>query len=297
MTDFPALQQPIVIIGSPRSGTSVLSRLFRRHPDLHLINEPRLIWKRGNDMRSDMLRPNHVTPAIKQSIREAFSKEMVQANKSRLLEKTPSNALRVGFVDQILDDAIYIHMIRDGLSSIMSIREYWQTSATGMRPAIRNVLWRRMREIKPSQVPYYAGELLRRVMGKWMPGKKKSVWGPRLPGINQMVNDLDLLEVCAMQWRFCIESATRDGRKLPHDRYTECYLNELDQTELSRLLDFCKLPESPEVIAGFQEEFDVNKPSKRAKTFDAKEVDLVNEIIAPTVAWLATLEPVRRHLE
>lgn len=47
-SDADLLTTPIVIVGAPRSGTTLLGLVLKAHPQLHLIEEPRILWKYGN---------------------------------------------------------------------------------------------------------------------------------------------------------------------------------------------------------------------------------------------------------
>lgn len=293
MTDDQLLTRPIVILGAPRSGTTLLSQLLSHHPRLYLADEPRVLWKYGNDRRSDLLRPQHATPEVRRYIRGALAQRVREAGRDRLLEKTPSNSLRAPFVDAVLPDAVFVHVLRDGVQSVLSIREFWRRHATGL-PKVH--LLRRLKEVRPSQAPFYAKEFTRRVVGKLLPGAAgPGVWGPRLPGIEQMARDLDLLEVCAAQWRACVERACRDGRRLPPERYTECRLEDLSEESLAGVMRFCGLEVAEEVLVDFRERFDASAPAGRTQHFDPAEVSLVEELIAPTNAWLATLPDATRH--
>ncbi|MCO6044154.1 sulfotransferase [Aeoliella sp. ICT_H6.2] len=296
MTDDQLLTRPIVILGAPRSGTTVLSQLLKFHPQVYLADEPRILWKYGNDGKSDALQPDDARPEVVSHIRREFASKVRDAGRERLVEKTPSNSLRVGFVDRVLPDAIFIHIMREGTESVLSIRKFWDQHATGVGGTTRRQLLRRLKEIKLRQAPYYAGEFARRVMTKVLPSKKpRGVWGPRVPGIQEMVRDLDPLEVAAWQWRMCVEHVCRIGRTLPADRYTECRLEEFGKEEFQQLLAFCQLEWTPEVEAGFAQKYE-NRPTKaRSAAADTAEVELVEQLIAPTATWLETLEPLARH--
>lgn len=294
MTDDQLLTRPIVVLGAPRSGTTLLAQVLSRHPQLCLIEEPRITWKYGNDRRSDMLSPGHASPAVVRHIRGQFARQVRDAGATRLLEKTPSNSLRVGFVNRVLPDCLFVHVLRSGEQSVLSIRSFWQAHSTGVP---LGKLQERVREIRLRQTPHYAYELLRRVAGKLRPGVAgPAVWGPRLPGIDAMARDLDPLEVCALQWRLCVETACREGRKLPPERYTELRLEELDEAVLSRLMDYCGLPASEEVLNEYRQRFDKSAPSGRSKRASAEDAARAEELVAPTAAWLATLPPVERHM-
>ncbi len=293
MTDDQILQRPIVILGAPRSGTTLISQLLACHPQLYLANEPRILWKYGNDARSDLLRPEHATDAIRKEIRRRFASDVRAAGRTRLVEKTPSNSLRVAFVDRVLEDCVFVHMMRDGLQSVLSIREFWRNHSVGLPT---QQLMTRLKEIRMRQAPHYAKEFLRRVAGKWAPGSvAPGVWGPRLPGIEQWVRDRDLLEVCALQWRMCVEIACREGRALPANRYTECRLDSFDEAELGRLMRFCSLEPAKEVSEKYAEYFEGRPPDGRSQKAADADVQRVQSLIEPTEAWLKTLPPADRH--
>ena len=295
MTDDELLTRPIVILGAPRSGTTILSQLLKHHPQLYLANEPRILWKYGNDRRSDALRPEHATAAIRGHIRGELARQIRAEGRTRLLEKTPSNSLRVDFVDAVLDDCIFIHVLRSGRESVLSIREYWRGHATGVRG---KQLWVRLKEMRLRQIPHYSREFVRRAAGKVAPGMAgPAVWGPRPPGIVEMARDLDLLEVCAWQWRMCVEAACQAGRQLPPQRYTEVRLEDLDQAELQRIMNYCGLAPSDEVMSEYTRRFDSTAPTGRTKDADESDVERVDRLLAPTTAWLATLPAATPHHE
>ncbi|MEM8864581.1 MAG: sulfotransferase [Planctomycetota bacterium] len=293
LTDDELLKRPVVVVGAPRSGTTLLCQMLGEHPDFYLAREPRVLWKYGNDSKSDALTAGDARPEVVRHIRKEFARRIREAGKQRLIEKTPSNALRLGFVKAVLPDAIFLHVMRAGAESVLSIRSYWQQHSSGIPT---KQLGRRVREIKLRQTPYYAREFFRRVASKVMPGAAgPTVWGPRLPGIEDWLRDRDLLDVCALQWRMCVEMAVREGRHMPADSYTECPLEELDAAELGRLVDYCGLRPSAEVDAAFREKFDARQPGGRSKAADEAELKRVQELIAPTVTWLETLRPAHNH--
>ncbi len=285
----PQLDRPIVVIGSPRSGTTLLGNLLGEHPQLAQVVEPRLTWKYGNDRKSDMLRAEDARPEVCEHIRETFSKTLAKANRQRLLEKTPSNALRMEFVEQVLPGCIFVHIIRDGYESVLSIRRFWERHARGVRKA---KLMERLREINLRRAPYYFKEFVRRVMPR--PFSKlvgQPVWGPRLPGIDGLLQDLDVLEVSCLQWRMCVESACNYGRQLPADRYMECRLEDMSMDLLKSVLKFGQLECTPEMVAGFQSHFDQKLTTVRRGDADPADLETIRRWIEPTMLWLQETAP------
>ena len=80
---------PVIILGAPRSGTTMLATLFEQHPDVTVVREPRLVWRFGNDRRSDELRPEHATPKVVAHIHSTFDARLLPGRR-QLVEKTPA---------------------------------------------------------------------------------------------------------------------------------------------------------------------------------------------------------------
>jgi hypothetical protein len=231
-----------------------------------------------------MLRTADARPEVCQHIRSTFGAAVRGAGKARLIEKTPSNSLRLEFVDRVLPGCVIIHTIRDGVESVLSIRKFWEQHARGVP---KEKLFQRLKEIELRRAPYYAKELLRRAMPKSLSGLVgKPVWGPRIPGIDGLLQDLELLEVCCLQWRMCVEQACLYGRRLPQGRYLEVRLEDMSPALLQSVLDFCDLEMTPEVQAGFDEMFDEGLTTRRKTAASPEDLETIRRWIEPTMEWL-----------
>jgi hypothetical protein len=267
----------------------LLGNLLATHPKLAHVEEPRLTWKFGNDDKSDMLRGEDARPEVCQHIRQTFARAVQDAGRQRLIEKTPSNSLRMEFVDRVLPGSLFVHTIRDGVESVLSIRRFWQEHAHGLPKA---KLLERLKEINLKRAPHYFKEFVRRVMPKQLSGfVGKPVWGPRIPGIDGLLEQLDLLEVCCLQWRMCVEQACYYGRQLPPDRYMECRLEEMSPALLDKVLDFCQLEMTPEVETGFEQLFDKKLTTRRRSNAAPEDLEMIRRWIGPTMQWLGQDPP------
>lgn len=284
VSDDALLGKALVIVGAPRSGTTFVANIINRHPDLAYIGEPRLIWRYGNDGKSDLLRPEDARPAVKRYVRSSFAAEVRRQGRARLITKSPENSLRMPFVDQILPDCRYVHIIRNGLDSVLSIRQRWLSHGAG----VTSLRWRkRLKEMKLRQAPAAAVEVLRRLVPRrFRPFVGRGVWGPRIPGLGGLLHDLELLEVCCLQWRLCVEAARHAGQHLPPDRYLEIRLEELSDDLMRRILDFCGLDDDAAVWSCFREQFDPARPGGRTGHADPAEVERIMQWIGPTMQWL-----------
>lgn len=287
MSNF-TIKNPIFIIGAPRSGTSILGRILENHPNLVHVREPRLIWKFGNDGKSDLLSAVDTSPRIKAHIRKKFD-EFIIRDGQRLLEKTPSNSLRVSFINEVFPDAKFVHIIRNGYDSAASIRSFWEKKTTDINytrlESGENILIQRLKEMHWTQAPYYAKEFIGRFAGKM--GIKTTVfWGPRLPEMKRLHRELDLIELCALQWKTCVEKACEEGRKLPADKYKEVRLEGLNWEAIDSIMSFLDLSPSQEVETYFSEKFDPKIIQKPKIIRNETEHESITKVIAPTMEWL-----------
>lgn len=293
-SDDSLLARPIIIVGSARSGTDFLAHVLRQGNPLAFANEPRMVWRFGNDGKSDMLRPEDARPEVIAFIRSRFARFVREQGMQRLIETTPSNSLRVGFVDRVFPDAKIIHIIRNGTDTVLSLRRYYTANARGVDPigdreqgeqgSIRgSALMGRFREAHPRQLPYYAMEVARRVAPKLF---GPASLGQRIPGQPAMQRELDPIKVCFWQWRAAVEEAAHQGRKLGPSRYRECRLEKLTPEVIASLHEFCGLEKLDEALAWLAKEYDPSRPGAPSRGADPAERAEVDAWVAPTMRWL-----------
>lgn len=131
----PGGSPPVFISGCNRGGTSILSLLLGQHPQLRNVgkgphHEGQWIWKRrfhdGSHHRWAVppwlaaLRKTEAdaTPEILEYFRQAFASACAG---SRMVEKTPSNAIRIPFMNCLYPDCTVIHVLRDGRHTAASL--------------------------------------------------------------------------------------------------------------------------------------------------------------------------------
>lgn len=123
------LDRPIFIIGFPHSGTSVLTSIFKEHPDVANWTEASEVWEpyweEGLiDDDFDTLKPKYESD-VKQidilRITDAFSRFVKSQKKDRLVNKNPRNTARISYIKKIFPDAKIIHIIRDGREVVNSL--------------------------------------------------------------------------------------------------------------------------------------------------------------------------------
>lgn len=257
MNDF----KMIIVLGAARSGTSMISRLLDASGNVVYIQEPKYIWKYKNfSPGHDMLTPDHLSDEKKNWIRNRFKQYLDQHQGEILLEKTPSNSLRFEFVYNIFPNAKYVHIIRDGRSVALSARERWQgrqtaTEAKYLHPKSTiskttkhkiTVKWTR-KEIRSLDFVRELGYIIPLYLNN-MGLKKDSLWGPLFPGIKDAYKKLELIEVCALQWKYCTESVINfsNSERFMGDYFEIRYEDIVsgNESKVRELFNFVELPYS-----------------------------------------------------
>lgn len=133
---FPALQRvsgPIFILGTGRSGTTVLGVVLSMHRDVGFLNEPKALWHAihsGEDLiGSYSLEKAHyrldkieATYMRRKWIHRIFGAYLAATFSKRVVDKYPELIFRVPFVQALFPDAKFIFLIRNGWDTCRSIQ-------------------------------------------------------------------------------------------------------------------------------------------------------------------------------
>lgn len=200
--------QPVIIIGAGRSGTNMLRDVLTQIPGFGTwpCDEINYIWRHGNTrLPTDEFGPQQATPAVQAYIRQTFAHFAADNKLSYMVEKTCANSLRVSFVDAILPNAKYIFIVRDGRDVVASALKRWSA------PLELDYIFKKARYIPPSDIPYYGTRYLGNRIYRLFSGQKRlAFWGPRFQGMQELLQTRSLPEVCAYQWKRCVERAETD---------------------------------------------------------------------------------------
>lgn len=261
-------QRPVFVVGAPRSGTSILysvlsrsSGLVRRPP-----GEFHEIWEADyhpafRDWSSNVLAASDLTPAAARRIQRRF---YMLAGDGRLLDKTPRNALRIGFVDAIFEDASYIFIQRDGRENVNSLINAW-----------RSPRYRTYRLPVPHSIPGCDPNWWKFVLYE---GWKDDTSGP-------------VEVVAAKQWVACnehlLEHLPARGERVMTIRYEDLIERPVD--EVGRLMDFLGLEyeDAVRTRAAAVNDTPVNivTPPERGKwrKENPDEIAAIEELLEPTL--------------
>lgn len=271
------LNEPIVLIGMSRSGTTVLSGLLSEMPGTHLETEPQLLWRMGNFRylgdKYDL--DSKVVAEIRRRLLKA-------AGAKRLIEKSPQNCLRPDLVHAVLPDARLVYLERDPVRCIRShlqlageaasfsftIRRYfgsirWRRgAASSQRSAetdqIANSIFRQLRwQDTPAFVAYAARMLWNRY------ARRAAPFGVKLEGYPRLIRDRGLVSYHIAVFKKAQRLKHR-FRQLYGDRMYAVALEELFASShaLDGLLRFCGYSLAPEELERLHWRFDRKRISK-----------------------------------
>jgi len=202
----------------------MLRGILASHPDVAIFpSEIDFIWKYGNEKYpNDELTPDLARPEVKEHIRNQFSVLSARHSGARVVEKSVSNSLRVAYVNAVFPDAYFIHLVRDGRANVESVRRSWESGVSFKYylQKFKGINWIDACHLAPSYVGYH----LRR---KGLFGAEKGVKGPHFEGIKKLLVEKDFLEVCAIQWKICVESARKSLRNIPSEQVIEIRYEDL----------------------------------------------------------------------
>lgn len=241
--------KPIVIIGAPRSGTNMLRDVLCNLDGIGTwpCDEINYIWRHGNvRIETDEFTPEMATPVIKKYVQQQIDKLAAKKQLNFIVEKTCANSLRVGFVEQIIPDAHFIYVVRNGMDVIASANLRWKAKLD------IPYLLRKVRYVPLTDLPYYSFRYFWNRLYRLFSGEKRlAYWGPQLNDMKKLLEKHSLNEICAIQWQRCIQNSERDFENIDHSRISkisyEKFVND-PVTELSKILIDIGIEANPEKI-------------------------------------------------
>lgn len=129
----PAPHLPIAfVVACGRSGTSILGKVMQQHPAVLYHFEPYHLWA-AIDPVTDMVNlyqdvaarcimgSKHVPDRARVRAQHLLLQPGVDAGVDLVVEKTPINAMRIGYLESLFPGSRYVHIVRDGEDVVRSI--------------------------------------------------------------------------------------------------------------------------------------------------------------------------------
>lgn len=134
MRPYRSAERHIVVGGAPRSGTTLLRRLFDRHPGIRSGAETKLFVPAGFNLAwlsrsyaiplDELVRMRETSPTQGVFIDRFAARVLADSGKARWLEKTPMNIRHLDWILGRFPEACVIHLVRDGRDVVCSMREH-----------------------------------------------------------------------------------------------------------------------------------------------------------------------------
>ncbi len=219
--------RPILIVGCPRSGTTLLLRGLLQSPELRSVqNEGHILWDEFHHPRdrgwdSDALAASDVGGREREYVHRAIR---LVVRDRRFVDKTPESCLRIPYLDALFPDATFVFLRRRGADNVSSLMEAWRA--------------------RPRFVKYRLPELLTG-LGPLSGGQ----WSFALvPGWRDL-RAASLEEICARQYVACNEAVLEARGSMDSGRWLDVSYEELvarPEEELRRLLTALGVPFTPD---------------------------------------------------
>jgi hypothetical protein len=257
------------IVGSPRSGTTLLGEIIDRHPSICNWYEPFFVLDHYfRDNPDDVRDETDATSTVVNYIRREYSYFQKKQGCALVVDKTPNNSFKLPFLHTIFPEAKFIHMLRDGRDATLSIKREWDKRVGILKksgnylesfaslkrfmdrqPILRHKLNAIYFEIgAPANLLHgnlRASHRARRWRGR--PG-----WGPQFKGWSEVIETVTPLAFNAMQWAGCVESVLADSSRLSALPFLEVRYENLlkdPENELCRLYEFLEVPIPSTIMA------------------------------------------------
>lgn len=274
------LDSPIILIGTQRSGTTWLGSVFARHERLAYWEEPRHVWTWGNSYRpDDRLSERHARPRVVRHVRRTFSDFVRARAADRLVEKTPSNCLRIPFIHAIYPEARILLIVRDGRSVLRSTDRIMHTGVPTGR------IWQRARQTPIWEWPAYAHQAAGAIVRK-ATRRPVRYWGPRPPDWRRWLHEHDRDLILARQWAATISIAVRDADTLPAGsafrfRYEDLMAE--PRSTMQQIVDFLSLPEADHLVDHVERTADPRRAEQWRDQLDKQTLERIRSIMEPTL--------------
>ena len=147
----PVFDRPVFIVSAPRSGSTLLFESLSQVHGVYtiggeshrMIEQVRGLHPRDRGFDSNALSVADATPQRTHELRGHFHAALHDslgrrpaAGRLRMLEKTPKNALRIGFLAHVFPESRFVFLHRDARETIGSMIDAWRSGRFRTYPAL-----------------------------------------------------------------------------------------------------------------------------------------------------------------
>ena len=216
--DSPPPARPILVLGCPRSGTTLLLQALLASGELRSVqSEGHILWDefhhpRDKGWESDALSAEDVSPRERAYVYLAVR---LFTRGRRFVDKTPESCLRVPYLETLFPDATFVLLRRRAADNVNSLLQAWRA--------------------RPRFVKYGLPEPLTG-LGP-LSGNKWSF--ALVPGWRDL-RTASLEEICARQYVACNEAALDARATLVSSRWIDVFYEDLVEEPSAELRRLCE---------------------------------------------------------
>ena len=129
------VEKPVFILGTGRSGTTILGIVLSMHRDVGFLNEPKAMWHAiypdedvigsySRGVANYRLDAEHASDDVKHNAHRLFGAYLASVFSRRVTDKYPELVFRIPFVREIFPDAQFIFLVRNGWDTCASIDKW-----------------------------------------------------------------------------------------------------------------------------------------------------------------------------
>ena len=138
------VEKPIFIIGTGRSGTTILGVVLSMHKDVGFLNEPKALWHKiypqedlvgsySRGIAKYRLQEDDVTDEVYYTAHRLFGTYLTAVTSKRVVDKYPEQIFRIPFIKKIFPDAKFILLVRNGWDTCQSIQQWSERFGTQLK--------------------------------------------------------------------------------------------------------------------------------------------------------------------
>ena len=296
----------VFVIGSPRSGTTLLENILNCHSHVAEWYEPYYLWEKYFPSKeNDIWQAKYLNTRARENIQKEFLIFSKKSKKPIVLDKYPVHSFNLEIINTIFPDARWIHILRDGRDVTLSMKKEWHKRALiverrdfrGLLRVTADMLQRQhywryrfmalLYELRANKSLNPARYLNK---SKW---EGKVGWGPRFQGWKEYLQTHSPLEFNAMQWVKCVKAVRKNWDILPENNKIEIRYEELLRFPEKHLMNVLE-------IMGIEPSDDFFKKIPRLKRdnfhkwpkeFTAEEILQIKPILSPLLHDLGYAHP------
>ena len=272
------LDRPVLIVGTPRSGKTLVSRVLGDTGEFGYVDEPLSTWDLGLGSRADDCRGADEADAVAEQIAACCRAAIEGSQAPRYLDNLAYHALRIPFIARALPGARLIHVARRPEDTIPEMIYGWTAKDT-----VSAAVARRTRHIQLRTFPRLALRFVRNYFASRATGRRAS-WGPRVPGLEDFADNHPVALVAAFQWERMVNIALDDLQRLSGDQWIHVRFERLfeGQAELKRIAEFAEVSDPAGFLAAAAKRIDPHFDHRYRVVPTAREWETIDELVEPT---------------